>query len=47
MPQSESQIINELAAQTEGDLSEIVGEEDNISPDEDEDDCLHVIEYKF
>ena len=38
MPQSESQIINELAAQTEGDLGEIGGEEDDISPDEDEDD---------
>jgi hypothetical protein len=38
MPQSESQIINELAAQTKGDLGEIGGEEDDISPDEDEDD---------
>ena len=37
MPQSESRIIDELAAQTEGDLGEIGGEEDDISPDEDED----------
>ena len=38
MPPSESQIMEELAAQTEGDLGEIGGEDEAGNSDEDEED---------